>query len=243
MSDIGGGTPSDQEGGEPPRRHWKAAEPFFDLKFSHWIEILLTVGLVGIGLGQIVIYSRQAAIMDKQVTIADTQNKITIESARAFLVIKDISYVHGEPSAVEGGRDFTLTIRNVGKHVAIVTEMDTEPFYGIVSKVLKETPQYYNSISLVVPPIAPDSDTTVRAHIGGDISITPVQPMEPQAFMIGVNDGSIPIWIYGRVRYETGFPGHSGEVGFCEKFVPSSQRGITPYTFITCEYPKYTYIR
>ena len=60
---------------------------FFDLKLSHWVEIALTAALVGIGIGQLIIYSRQATIMATQANIADNQNKLTASIQRAFITV------------------------------------------------------------------------------------------------------------------------------------------------------------
>ena len=66
MSGISDRQPSEQQSAKPPRRRWEATESFFDLKLSHWVEIALTAALVGIGIGQLIIYSRQATIMATQ---------------------------------------------------------------------------------------------------------------------------------------------------------------------------------
>jgi hypothetical protein len=87
MRGISDSQPSEQQKAKPPRRHWKATESFFDLKLSHWVEIALTAALVGIGIGQLVIYSRQANIMDTQANIANDQNKITASIQRSFITV------------------------------------------------------------------------------------------------------------------------------------------------------------
>jgi hypothetical protein len=237
MTEASGPNPSNKHQGRPPRRYWQASVS------PHWIEVCLAIALIIVGGAQVTIYLRQASIMETQVSIAAAQNTLTIENSRAFIVLKDISYVHGEPSAEADGRDFILILKNVGKHVAIVTAINTEPFYGVVHKELPDTPHFYNSISLVAPPVAPDSEVTIRAHMGGARTITPQPVPLIETVLKGVNDGTIPIWIYGRVQYNTGFPGILGELGFCSKFVPPSQRSaVSPFIFITCEYPKYTYV-
>lgn len=245
MTDLGEIEPDSGRNDKPPKRHWEATrkERFVDLKFSHYLEILLTLALVGIAYLQYTVYTRQAGIMQAQADIADTQNRLTTENSRAFIVFKDISYVKGEPTAGVGGRDFVMTIKNVGKHVAIVTRMDVIPFYGVVKKKLADTPQYFNPIELIVPPIAPDSDVTINAHIANARNVaTDAPPIDSESLVKGMADGTIPAWIYGHIYYETGYQGVTGELGFCSKFVPPNERAITPFTFLTCEYPKYTYV-
>ena len=87
MSVISDPQPSEQQSAEPPRRHCKATESFFDLKLSHWVEIGLTAALVGIGVGQLIIYSRQANIMATLANLADDQNKLTASIQRAFITV------------------------------------------------------------------------------------------------------------------------------------------------------------
>jgi len=244
MTEQRGPEPEARPEEQPRRRNRNARAQFFDFKASHWVEVALTVVLIGVGAAQALVYWRQTGIIKEQAGIAAAQNRLTIENSRAFLILRDISYVRKEPDAEADGRDFIMTIKNVGKHVATVTAIYTEPFYGVVHKELPDTPQFYNSISLVAPPIAPDSETTIRAHMGGARSLTsqPVLPIE--TVLKGANDGTIPIWIYGRVLYETGFAGVLGELGFCNKFVPPSQRtSVSPLIFVTCNYSAYTYVR
>jgi hypothetical protein len=63
----------EEECGTPPKRYWEATESRFDLKFSHWVEILLTLALVFVGIAQLVVYKRQASIMDEQTNISARQ--------------------------------------------------------------------------------------------------------------------------------------------------------------------------
>jgi hypothetical protein len=60
---------------KPPKRYWEATHrySFFDLKFSHWIEILLTIVLGCIAYAQYAVYTRQAGIMDEQAKISNRQ--------------------------------------------------------------------------------------------------------------------------------------------------------------------------
>lgn len=73
MSEEGNTEPQPQGADKPPKRKlfplskwgpirkWRAKEPFFDLKISHWVQIALTVALVGIGYLQWTVYSNQLA--------------------------------------------------------------------------------------------------------------------------------------------------------------------------------------
>jgi hypothetical protein len=85
---------------KPPKRFWNASEPFFDLRLSHWIEVLLTVALIGVGVGQIMIYLHQAIIMDTQANIASRQLSLSESIERPWIkasIVKDgdLTYVSG----------------------------------------------------------------------------------------------------------------------------------------------------
>ncbi len=82
---AGNPNPNSPKAQKPPRRHWKASEPFFDLKFSHWIEIFLTAALIGVAWFQVRIYTQQAEIMSTQATIMDDtlkQTRIATDAAK-----------------------------------------------------------------------------------------------------------------------------------------------------------------
>jgi hypothetical protein len=73
MSQISGNQPPEQKERKPPKDCWNATEPFCDLKASHWVEIGLTLALVGVGVAQFTVYNRQAGIMNEQTKISDRQ--------------------------------------------------------------------------------------------------------------------------------------------------------------------------
>jgi len=92
MSDLGNENPEAATNKKPPKSDWEATrnERFFDLKFSHYIEIILTGALVGIAYFQYSVYTRQAGIMETQARISSDQNDITIQSARAIIYAKEV---------------------------------------------------------------------------------------------------------------------------------------------------------
>ncbi len=77
--------PAPQPRSKPPKRYWHASEPFVDLKLSHWVEIVLTVALVFVGVSQLVVYTYQAGIMRKQLNEMQAQRNLTIAQLRAKL--------------------------------------------------------------------------------------------------------------------------------------------------------------
>lgn len=82
MSDSGEIKPSDGRNDKPPSRYWEAArkELWFDLKFSHYVEIILTAALVGIAYFQYTVYNRQAKIMETQTRILKIDKRPWIKS-------------------------------------------------------------------------------------------------------------------------------------------------------------------
>ena len=120
MSNSSQEKPNDQPNNKPPRRHWKATEPFIDLKASHWVEILLTIALIGVGLSQIYVYWRQAGIMKTQAEIAARQNEITVQSARAIVFTREIRVekkdgpIPGKPGEFEDYWWFLPALENGG---------------------------------------------------------------------------------------------------------------------------------
>jgi hypothetical protein len=95
-------------------------ERFFDLKFSHWVEIILTIALVVIGGFQFVVYSRQAEIMEAQDRTARTAQRPWVSfgsphAASAF------------PVGDKGGSfSVDYTLKNYGNSPALNVEIDAE---------------------------------------------------------------------------------------------------------------------
>jgi hypothetical protein len=56
----------------------------------------------------------------------------------------------------------------------------------------------------------------------------------------GALDGSIPVRIYGFVRYYTGYSIFGpAELGYCFRYIPPNQRRAAK--FEVCDNPRYTY--
>jgi hypothetical protein len=85
MGSMNDAKPARHHEEKPPKRHWHAAEPFFDLKLSHWVEIFLTLGLVFVGVCQLVVYAHQAGVMRGQLDEMKSQRLLTIAQLRANL--------------------------------------------------------------------------------------------------------------------------------------------------------------
>jgi len=50
-------------------------EQFWDLKASHWVEVVLTAVLIVVGFLQYLVYSRQAGIMEQQTAISEAEHR------------------------------------------------------------------------------------------------------------------------------------------------------------------------
>jgi hypothetical protein len=164
-----------------------------------------------------------------------------IQSERAYLVIGGVAFLQGEPRPGEHGRDYSIFIRNIGHHVANVTSVEATPFFGIKRK-LPDIPEYHEPIDYVVPPILPDSSTPIVAEtVEGKLKEAGVTE---DALLKGIGDGTIPLWVYGRIEYDTGYPSlHGGELRFCYRYLPPAERIGTLDTFRVCKEKAYTDIR
>jgi hypothetical protein len=120
MSSAGEEKPDEQPSKKPPKHHWNATEPLFDLRASHWVEIFLTIALFGVGVAQLVVYQRQAGIMETQAEIALRQNEITVQSSRAIVFAKDVRVekkdraIPGKPGQFEAYWWFAPVVENGG---------------------------------------------------------------------------------------------------------------------------------
>lgn len=161
-----------------------------------------------------------------------------IESERAFLSIEEIGFIHGEPSVEPDGITIKMGIKNFGKHVAVITQMNAEPSFYIGKKGLDASPDYddRNIIKWVTSPIPPQIQRTVI--FGPATENTPVPKEE---IISGTKNGKIPFHVFGFIDYDTGYRLSSGRVGFCFTYIPESQRRVARQSFKACDNPNYTY--
>src|SRR5579863_2304567 len=160
-----------------------------------------------------------------------------IESERAYLVIEDINFMRGEPSGDEGGLGLVMVIKNVGKHEAVVKELNVKSGVFIIQKQLPDYPNYVNEhpIRTVIPPIPPQEQRTAF------MSEAPQEFAIPREDVLkGVTSGNIPLRVFGFIDYGTGY-WFSGRVGFCFVYVPANKRLFTNSPkFQACDNPHYT---
>lgn len=170
-----------------------------------------------------------------------------IESERAFLVLKSIELAHKEPItgnvgiADGSGLDVIITIRNVGKHVASVSAMKAQTVISVTNQPLPDTPNIYvEGVNLPVAPIPPESDIPFNLHNVAVINLSP----EFAHVANGINNGTVPFWVYGFVHYDVGYPWwHRGELGFCMKYVARINRAVATDIVLTCDKQNCTYVR
>jgi hypothetical protein len=58
--------PKPEKASKPPRRYWKATEPFIDIRLSHWVQSFLALSLLAVAIVQARVYFTQAGIMRRQ---------------------------------------------------------------------------------------------------------------------------------------------------------------------------------
>lgn len=116
MSEISNPEPSDDTNTKPPRRHWKATEPFWDFRASHWVEVALTAALLGVGLSQLYVYWRQAGIMKTQANTAELMASLQ----RAFITVSELKESPPDNTAdINAPWRFTPIIKNSGSTPAL----------------------------------------------------------------------------------------------------------------------------
>jgi hypothetical protein len=149
VSLVGSPEPEPEKNAKPPKRHWEAAESFFDLKASHWVQIVLTIVLGCIAFAQYTVYNRQAGIMDKQADIATKQNDIAerslLATERAW-IWPTISVGGDLIFTKEGGGQivFDYVLENTGNTPALDTEVQVKMFPLFWGRVVdKDRPQQH----------------------------------------------------------------------------------------------------
>jgi hypothetical protein len=124
VTDLGEEELNKRPNDKPPDRHWEAVpkERFIDLKFSHYVEIILTLALVGIAYLQYTVYQRQTVIMDEQARISTRQlNAMEIDKRpwiKATVSMRELSFSEwsGKRSIFTG---LTFDLKNYGESPAV----------------------------------------------------------------------------------------------------------------------------
>src|SRR3954454_5494867 len=86
---------------KPPRRQWRASEPFFDMRLSHWTQALLAFALLVVAGVQASIYFSQAGIMNDQLaemrsSSAQTDQTISVLQKQARIMADQLSVSRDE---------------------------------------------------------------------------------------------------------------------------------------------------
>jgi hypothetical protein len=179
--------PRDQGCPKPPKRHWEATESFSDLKFSHWVEILLTTVLVCVGIGQLYVYIRQASIMDEQTKITARQLDAAQAQSRAFVTVNSIEFA-GHKIGSEDRIGF-WAIKAVAKNNGQTATKDMTVRYMLYSPLKGEGPPNFEALDTPPDPEFYQS-VPVKARIGAKESI----PIGLSGKANGTVDGDLGIY-------------------------------------------------
>jgi hypothetical protein len=121
--------PQSKKSGKSPRRHWRATEPFFDLRLSHLIQSFLAFALLTVAGVQAFIYFNQAGIMKGQLDEMRASSAQTARASRPYLMFEPIAMTFhptpeqfGLPSVPTGQRQFLALFKftNYGATPAII---------------------------------------------------------------------------------------------------------------------------
>lgn len=160
-----------------------------------------------------------------------------IETERAYMIVEDVKLFAGEPSTDDGGLDMGIFMENVGKHLAVITDFTVVIEIQIVDKHLPDYPDYKHGTS---------SKLVVRPQVAQQKTMIPVRenkappPIPREDIIRGIKDGTIPLHIYGAIKYRHGYFMLGGVSGYCFTYIPVTKRRINK-SFNTCENQNYTY--
>jgi hypothetical protein len=166
-----------------------------------------------------------------------------MQSERAELFVRDVRFAYGEPRDQARAFDLVMVIKNVGKHIATVTDINMSPIVHVQHKELAETPSYPpQSLVKTAPPIPPDGEVTVNGILGGFKPLPDAPPITDSERAAGILSGNYPMDVIGFVKYNTGFSAFGpSTVGYCFHYVPPSTRLPGEPQFRICDNPNYTY--
>lgn len=199
---------------DPPQKY-RPQKPFWDMQASHWVGVVLTVALIGVGLSQLVVYWRQAGMMDTQISL-------TREIERPFIVPDgDVLTAARADDGKLKGYEFRVNWRNTGHSVT----------RNLVSYTIMRWDNRFGTPKRPVPEFA-DRDPVA----GGDFCVREIDRENSVRMFLGPNQ-SMPggamgpvtvdktiwaqyrlsmIYVAGIARYESRFPGdHVHVTQFC----------------------------
>ena len=170
--------------------------------------------------------------------VAALQYRAYVKTESAFLVVPNLRFVGGEPTS-DGPATLIMTIKNAGKNVAVVKEINVSTHIGVRQKELPDEPDYEKMIDIaVMPPVAPG--ITYPFVLRGD-PVNPGNTFSPQ-IVSDIISGKDPFYVFGFIEYNNGynFILHA-KIGYCFVYMTPTQR--VGDTFEVCKRPKYTYSR
>ena len=198
---------------------------------------------------QAIIFGKQSTALHRTDEAIRGQLAALIESERAFLIVGDMNFRYGDPTASPDGLNLVMIIKNVGKHVAIVKRLNVKPAFFTnpdrTKRELSDAPPYEGSIiDRVIPPIVQSDQTIINIQSLGVRPPADQRPDMARTEMIaGVLNGDFPMRVFGFIEYHIGFPQpRDGLTGYCFEYLPEKRR-VGDHRFETCNHPNYTYTR
>ncbi|MGE0470055.1 MAG: hypothetical protein AB7L09_14370 [Nitrospira sp.] len=162
-----------------------------------------------------------------------------VEAERAFLILDEIKLVHNEPSIEDGGLNFIIRVKNVGKHPGLVTKLIVVVSTGYGTFPI--TPDYDRDLrgTFIVGPIASQGWATVPVEERQDEKYD----IPREEFIGAIRDGTLEFRIYGVIQYNTGYYWLDGVTGYCLLFTPANKRVNRTQSFSSCQNENYVYAK
>jgi hypothetical protein len=152
-----------------------------------------------------------------------------IQSERAFLVIDDLKFYNGEPTA---GGVLIFKIKNPGKTVATIQTINLSSYLGALSD---NAP--LGTTTRFVVAIAPGDQFNMRATFSNPEIFTP-------QVISALVKGEQTISMFGFIKYDNGYNWFGlfqpAEVGYCFTYVPPTEQ-YGGETFEICKNPRFIY--
>ncbi|MGA3311207.1 MAG: hypothetical protein ABSD08_21765 [Xanthobacteraceae bacterium] len=200
--------PSAERQNRPPSRYWQARVR------PHWLEFVLGIGLLVVGAAQVLIYLRQASIMQTQTSISERQLSFQESVSRAWIRV-DVTLEDKIIFTEWAGDKFihiplNFNLKNFGQVPAVNVRTSTfiEPFGGSDRNPRLDKAQAMACQSA--------RDVADMNSIGG----TDLFPLEPKDVKSGTGRGGLykngnpgPLSILGCIEY-TYANGRHGQTGF-----------------------------
>jgi hypothetical protein len=150
---------------KPPKGEWHAVLPFFDLKASYVVQILLTSALLLVGILQLGVYTQQARIMRDQTNLSSAQTLIS--NAQVAVSNRQADIMDSQTKILANQLTFSQTLERAWIKADLIFDGDlqyvkgigkTFPFHLQLTNV-GHTPAYnVRSIAFLYTPVTSTED-------------------------------------------------------------------------------------